>query len=74
MSNAFSSYASLPEIESSTGFKSCELRKVDLADFSSVISFSEKFQREFVRLDILVMNAGIAVVEYQETVDGWESR
>jgi len=59
------------EIEAATGFKSCELWKVDLADFASVTSFAERFQRD--RLDILVMNAGILMKEYEETVDGWES-
>ncbi|KAG8215354.1 hypothetical protein J3R82DRAFT_8951 [Butyriboletus roseoflavus] len=65
--------AAISEIELATGFKSCELGKVDLADFSSVTSFSERFQRECDRLDILVMNAAVGAMEYQETVDGWES-
>jgi len=61
------------EIEAATGFKSCEVWKVDLADFASVTSFAERFQRESERLDILVMNAAILTKEYEEAVDGWES-
>ena len=64
----------LQEIESATGFKSCELWIVDLADFSSVTRFAERFQRECDRLDILIMNAAILPWGYEETVDGWESR
>ena len=63
-----------PEIESATGFKSCEPWTVDLADFSSVTRFVGKFQQECSRLDILVMNAGIVSWGYEESVDGWESR
>ncbi|KAH0834222.1 hypothetical protein J3R83DRAFT_11535 [Lanmaoa asiatica] len=61
------------EIKSATGSKSCELWKVDLADFSSVTKFAERFQRESGRLDLLVMNAAMAPMGYQETIDGWES-
>ena len=62
------------DIEAATGCKSCEPWKVDLADFASVTSFAERLQRECDRLDILVMNAAILAKEYEETVDGWETR
>ncbi|KAF8549693.1 NAD(P)-binding protein [Imleria badia] len=65
--------SAVSEIERATGFKACESWKVDLADFASVTSFGERFQRECDRLDILVMNAGVLAMEYEATVDGWES-
>ncbi|PPQ97860.1 hypothetical protein CVT26_013029 [Gymnopilus dilepis] len=51
-----------------------ELWILDLADFSSVKSFAEKFEADGGRLDILVANAAIdpnKKLEY--TKDGWES-
>ncbi|KAG9310805.1 hypothetical protein JVU11DRAFT_8657 [Chiua virens] len=64
--------AALAEIALDTGSKACELWTVDLADFSSVASFAERFHRECDRLDILVMNAAMAPTKYKETSDGWE--
>ncbi|KIJ13031.1 hypothetical protein PAXINDRAFT_170916 [Paxillus involutus ATCC 200175] len=65
--------AALADIQTETGCQSCELWQVDLADFASVKSFAERFQRECQRLDILVMNAAILARSYEATVDGWES-
>jgi len=65
--------AALADIQKETGSNSCELWQVDLADFASVKSFAEKFERECPRLDILVMNAGIVASKYETSVAGWES-
>ncbi|KAH7922271.1 NAD(P)-binding protein [Leucogyrophana mollusca] len=65
--------AALAEVENETGYKHAELWLIDLANFASVKSFAERFGREEGRLDILVMNAGILMLEYEGTVDGWES-
>ncbi|KIJ64227.1 hypothetical protein HYDPIDRAFT_28664 [Hydnomerulius pinastri MD-312] len=65
--------AAQAEIQTVCGYKPCELWLLDLASFSSVEDFADKFQRECDRLDILVMNAGIATRVYQPTVDDWES-
>jgi retinol dehydrogenase-12 len=46
---------------------------LDLARFSSVINFANKFEKDGSRLDILVMNAGIISFGYEATPDGWES-
>lgn len=64
------------EIETATGFNSCEACKIDIADFASVTSFVENLQWEYDRLDIfkLVMNAAVLAREYEQTVDGWELR
>ncbi|KAH7922272.1 NAD(P)-binding protein [Leucogyrophana mollusca] len=64
---------SLVEVGNETGYNRAELWLVDLADFASVIAFANKFERGGGRLDVLVMNAGILMTEYEGTVDGWES-
>ncbi|KAG2138654.1 uncharacterized protein EDB93DRAFT_1090606 [Suillus bovinus] len=63
----------LAEIERETGYNGCELWIVDLANFASVTTFSDKFKREGGDLHILVMNAAIVQLVYQPTADGWES-
>ncbi|KAF9241280.1 hypothetical protein BU15DRAFT_60905 [Melanogaster broomeanus] len=65
--------AALADIQTASGYNNCALWLVDLADFASVNSFAEKFERECPRLDILVMNAGIAATKYETSVAGWES-
>ncbi|TPV94754.1 MAG: SDR family NAD(P)-dependent oxidoreductase [Myxococcales bacterium FL481] len=50
-----------------------ELALLDLADLRSVRAFSDRFVREFSRLDILINNAGVMMpAKRQETVDGFE--
>ena len=58
-------------IREETGY-SAELQLLDLARFSSVLSFVDGFLKEGNRLDILVANAAITTTEYKTTVDGWE--
>ena len=43
---------------------------MDLADFHSVHEFALSFEGEC--LDILVLNAAVALDAYEETKDGWE--
>ncbi|KAH7882551.1 hypothetical protein F5I97DRAFT_1906004 [Phlebopus sp. FC_14] len=64
--------AAVTEIQEQCGSNACELWLLDLADFSSVTSFADKFLRESDRLDILVMNAGMATGKYETTTNGWE--
>ena len=45
---------------------------LDLADLSSVRAFAEAFQAQFDRLDLLINNAGVNAVPYEETPDGFE--
>ncbi len=47
---------------------------LDLADFTSIRAFAERFNKEFDRLDILLNNAGIMMPPYQLTKDGLESQ
>ncbi|KAJ7699056.1 hypothetical protein B0H17DRAFT_927003 [Mycena rosella] len=65
--------AALNKLKAETGYERAELWLVDLADFSSVQRFADKFERDGGRLDILVENAAIGVFAYETTKDGWES-
>lgn len=49
-----------------------ELRMLDLADLSSVRSFAADWSHD--RLDLLVNNAGVAMVPFSRTADGFESQ
>ncbi|MFE2242614.1 oxidoreductase [Streptomyces virginiae] len=49
-----------------------ELRLLDLADLTSVRRFAEDWSHD--RLDLLVNNAGIAMVPFSRTADGFESQ
>ncbi|MFE3551162.1 oxidoreductase [Streptomyces kronopolitis] len=49
-----------------------ELRTIDLADLKSVRSFAEGWSHD--RLDLLVNNAGVAMVPLSRTADGFESQ
>ena len=60
------------DIKEVTNFDSVELFIVDLASYASVNAFCEKVEREVPRLDILVENAALALVEFIPTPDGWE--
>ncbi|TFK54202.1 NAD(P)-binding protein [Heliocybe sulcata] len=60
------------EVEKATGLKNAELWLLDLSRFASVVEFADRFEKEGGRLDILVMNAGIAVRKYED-MEGWES-
>ena len=59
-------------LKQETGFKAVELWILDLARFSSVTEFADRFEKDGGRLDILVANAAVAPVEYRGTVDGYE--
>ncbi|MEU8825431.1 oxidoreductase [Streptomyces sp. NPDC048636] len=49
-----------------------ELRMLDLADLISIRSFAEDWSHD--RLDLLVNNAGVAMVPLSRTADGFESQ
>jgi len=49
-----------------------ELMQLDLSDLASVRRFADEFASHYVRLDILINNAGIMRTPYGKTVDGFE--
>ncbi|MCY3602811.1 MAG: oxidoreductase [Chloroflexi bacterium] len=49
-----------------------ELMALDLASLASVERFAEEFQERYRRLDVLANNAGIMVIPYGKTEDGFE--
>ncbi|KAJ5635348.1 uncharacterized protein N7484_008661 [Penicillium longicatenatum] len=63
-------------IEASTGYTGKVLVwPIDLESFDSVQAFAaraQKYVSDGGRLDMAIMNAGIASVEYATTSDGWE--
>ncbi|KAG7442404.1 short-chain dehydrogenase [Guyanagaster necrorhizus] len=61
----------LAQIQEDTGYTKAELWIIDLANFSGVIAFADKAERELDRLDILIENAGMMTYEYEEA-EGWE--
>ncbi len=51
-----------------------EIMQLDLANLNSVNNFATEFKKKYDRLDVLVNNAGIMMVAFQKTVDGFESQ
>jgi NAD(P)-dependent dehydrogenase (short-subunit alcohol dehydrogenase family) len=49
-----------------------EIMQLDLASLASVRRFADAFQTKYERLDVLVNNAGIMMVPYGTTEDGFE--
>jgi len=62
----------IENVKQETGYTKSELWLVDLSKFSSILEFAEKFDRDGGRLDLLVMNAGIIMPQYEATPDNWE--
>ncbi|XP_043930002.1 retinol dehydrogenase 12-like isoform X2 [Protopterus annectens] len=60
------------EVIAETGNKQVIVRKLDLADSSSVKQFAEKILKEEQHLHILINNAGVMMCPYSKTVDGFE--
>ncbi|KAF7371072.1 WW domain-containing oxidoreductase [Mycena sanguinolenta] len=63
----------LDKLKADTGYSKAELWIIDLADFSSVKQFADKFERDGGRLDVLVENAAIASMKYVPSKDNWET-
>ncbi|KAI5828740.1 NAD(P)-binding protein [Schizophyllum commune Tattone D] len=66
--------AAVERAQKETGLNNTELMLVDLADFSSIKNFVAELQSRVERLDILVLNAGVAYMRSNRvaTKDGWE--
>jgi len=64
--------AALAEIQAEHPNASIEIMPLDLADLASVRQFAADFLAKYDRLDLLINNAGIMMVPYGKTVDGFE--
>jgi retinol dehydrogenase-12 len=64
--------AAAEDILHSTGYTS-DVWTVDQADFKSVKAFCDRASKELVRLDIVLLNAGINTSHWEVTKDGYES-
>lgn len=53
------------------GFRA-EIYQLDLADLKSIKQFTDTFKKKYNRLDVLLNNAGIMMVPYGKTKDGFE--
>ncbi|MCP1133627.1 oxidoreductase [Paenibacillus polysaccharolyticus] len=51
-----------------------DVRKLDLANLSSIRAFANVMVENYDRLDILINNAGIMFPPYSKTVDGFENQ
>ena len=51
-----------------------ELMKLDLANLYSIKEFVSEFKQKYDKLDILLNNAGIMMIPYSKTVDGFENQ
>ena len=49
-----------------------KVMSLDLMDFSSIKDFANEFHKKYDRLDVLLNNAGIMMVPYGLTTDGFE--
>ncbi|KAK6332228.1 hypothetical protein TWF696_002949 [Orbilia brochopaga] len=62
-----------PVVKQKNPHADVQIYQVDLASFASIKSFSEKFLEEVKALNIAVLNAGVALLNYIPTTDGLET-
>jgi NAD(P)-dependent dehydrogenase (short-subunit alcohol dehydrogenase family) len=67
-------YAALIKIQTEIADASAEVMVLDLASLKSIHGFVEAFKAKYDRLDVLLNNAGIMMVPYSKTEDGFESQ
>jgi NAD(P)-dependent dehydrogenase (short-subunit alcohol dehydrogenase family) len=70
--NLEKSQAALDQLKAEVPGADVELMQLDLASLDTVRRFAEAFQAKYDRLDLLVNNAGIMMVPYGKTEDGFE--
>lgn len=49
-----------------------EFFELDLDDYESVVAFSQKVKAEVSELDVLLLNGGVVLLEYQKSKTGHE--
>ena len=60
------------EVKQASGSRDVEMRSLDLADLFSVDAFVKELARDKVRVDVLVLNAGVVPREARPTAQGFE--
>ena len=70
--NLAKSQPALDELNSRVPGAKVKLMHLDLASMASIHQFTDKFKEEYDRLNLLVNNAGIMMVPYGLTEDGFE--
>lgn len=63
----------LEDVRASTGSDAVELVMLDLADFASVRAAAAEILQRWDRLDVLVNNAGLVLMDRRETAQGFEA-
>lgn len=66
--------AALAEIQTEIPNASVDMMQLDLASQASIHKFAEAFKAKYDKLDVLVNNAGIMMVPYGTTEDGFEKQ
>ena len=66
--------AALTELKAELPDAAAEIMQLDLASLDSVRQFAAAFKAKYDRLDVLVNNAGIMMVPYGTTEDGFEQQ
>jgi NAD(P)-dependent dehydrogenase (short-subunit alcohol dehydrogenase family) len=62
----------LNQVQTQIPYAPAEVMQLDLASLKSVHSFADEFKAKYDRLDVLLNNAGIMMVPYGTTEDGFE--
>lgn len=61
------------QLEAQTGRKEAiSVHELDMNSFISVKSFAERVSQKFKKIDVVVLNAGLANREYVSSPEGWE--
>lgn len=64
--------AALRQIQNEISNAKAEIIQLDLTSLVSIRKFAEAFKSKYQRLDVLLNNAGIMMVPYSKTEDGFE--
>jgi len=71
--DAFKAEAAILKIKDEIPDAKLKFMELNLANLDSVRKFAEEFKSKYTRLDILLNNAGIMMVPYGKTIDGFEN-
>jgi NAD(P)-dependent dehydrogenase (short-subunit alcohol dehydrogenase family) len=60
------------EVMRESGSRNVEMRSLDLSDLRSVSVFCDELERDHVKVDVLILNAGVVPREARPTAQGFE--